>query len=856
MMMTEVAGMGTETSPAAGTAKGKAFNLMRQRSSSVEEAAMATFMNNNNNNNNLEVVMDNQSGSPLPPNNNRSHHQEHHPLATAATAEKGGGEEHPAVAALQTDNDDEDMDMKKSPTMREEGETRQLHQQDYTSSRENSPSGRTTKSSNDEDKHLGQQNSRREEDEEQDGGMMMVLDEEDEDDGGFSDDEGEMPGPRDADDDSDRDEHRIKLNDGITVREALMSRAYQAAAAKYGHGGSKYSAQRPSSGGGQSSPSSSSPSMPAGMNGHSRSHGGGGHHHHHRDHHHRDHTHLHQQSSRHGYTSHHQPQRHPPYLSAEAAENFIKAERRSHPSSPLDNCDLKPESLAGGGGDAGGVNGLGNALLMSLGGLAALQQSIPNFMATMGHHNSAPLNLTHSNARDLLLPPPPHMASSQPQSRSSPHSNGSNNPATMSPNSLIASAIANITGGSGPQHLHHQQQGSIPQLILASGQISQGIQGAQLLIPTSQGIMSQTVLTIPISQPGSPPTSLSPSIPSQLHHHATTSVHLPQNHAGSKRHNHHNHHQQHQLSGLPVLGPHHHRSLNHPQSPPIASAPTAAQQQRSRESASPDFPHDRTRNLMGLGSHVVGQTLGGHMPTIPEKGTLDHHGGVLNGIRNMHGKRERVDGGSSGGLNLGGNCGSGSLCPPKSSPCSIGDSIHDHDSDKFSDTEDDQMVDGINLDEIKEFAKAFKLRRLSLGLTQTQVGQALSITEGPAYSQSAICRFEKLDITPKSAQKIKPVLERWMKEAEERYKNGHQNLNEFVGMEPSKKRKRRTSFTPQALEILNNHFERNTHPSGAEITTLAHQLGYEREVIRIWFCNKRQALKNTVRMMSKSSSPM
>lgn len=50
------------------------------------------------------------------------------------------------------------------------------------------------------------------------------------------------------------------------------------------------------------------------------------------------------------------------------------------------------------------------------------------------------------------------------------------------------------------------------------------------------------------------------------------------------------------------------------------------------------------------------------------------------------------------------------------------------------------VVDGINLDEIKDFAKAFKLRRLSLGLTQTQVGQALSVTEGPAYSQSAICR--------------------------------------------------------------------------------------------------------------------
>lgn len=39
--------------------------------------------------------------------------------------------------------------------------------------------------------------------------------------------------------------------------------------------------------------------------------------------------------------------------------------------------------------------------------------------------------------------------------------------------------------------------------------------------------------------------------------------------------------------------------------------------------------------------------------------------------------------------------------------------------------------------------------------------------------------------------------------------------------------------------------------TGNEITTLAHRLGYDREVIRIWFCNKRQALKNTVRMMSK-----
>ncbi|EAA00351.5 AGAP012345-PA, partial [Anopheles gambiae str. PEST] len=157
------------------------------------------------------------------------------------------------------------------------------------------------------------------------------------------------------------------------------------------------------------------------------------------------------------------------------------------------------------------------------------------------------------------------------------------------------------------------------------------------------------------------------------------------------------------------------------------------------------------------------------------------------------------------------------------------------------------VVDGIDLDDIKEFAKAFKLRRLSLGLTQTQVGQALSVTEGPAYSQSAIC--SALAAQMYCAAQLSSQQQQIHSS---RYKSGQNHVPDFIGVEPSKKRKRRTSFTPQALELLNGHFERNTHPSGTEITGLAHQLGYEREVIRIWFCNKRQALKNTVRMMSKS----
>ncbi|XP_026677251.1 RING finger protein B-like [Diaphorina citri] len=40
---------------------------------------------------------------------------------------------------------------------------------------------------------------------------------------------------------------------------------------------------------------------------------------------------------------------------------------------------------------------------------------------------------------------------------------------------------------------------NMPHFILASGQLVQGIQGAQLLIPTTQGITTQTILTIPVN---------------------------------------------------------------------------------------------------------------------------------------------------------------------------------------------------------------------------------------------------------------------------------------------------------------------------------------------------------------------
>lgn len=70
---------------------------------------------------------------------------------------------------------------------------------------------------------------------------------------------------------------------------------------------------------------------------------------------------------------------------------------------------------------------------------------------------------------------------------------------------------------------------------------------------------------------------------------------------------------------------------------------------------------------------------------------------------------------------------------------------------------------------------------------------------------SKLCKFLK---------NSKNVIELSVNSHWNRYKTGQNHLTDFIGVEPSKKRKRRTSFTPQALELLNAHFERNTHPSG------------------------------------------
>uniref|UniRef100_A0A1Y1MR41 POU domain protein n=2 Tax=Photinus pyralis TaxID=7054 RepID=A0A1Y1MR41_PHOPY len=463
-------------------------------------------------------------------------------------------------------------------------------------------------------------------------------------------------------------------------------------------------------------------------------------------------------------------------------------------------------------------------------------------------------------------------------------------------NSLLCGTLPSQQNSSTlPSSLASQQPAPMPQFILASGQLVQGIQGAQLLIPTSQGLATQTILTIPVNHVNSSDQMVNLALSNgqvvttslaNLQSMAQTNLlNQPNNSAATTNGNitpsllnptalSHliaNGSAQQFLQTLPQMlsSPHptNQSALINPLTPNLLPTPSPILPTPPTQSSSQ--PVHRNHLINQINPNQYDSKV--HQANIPRGSSSPTAGNCINRAPTSNGDLSIASHGSNSSQSLKRSPSSLSLSP-SCNDNSTADLLVDSPNQPTINQTNSNVVDGINLDEIKEFAKAFKLRRLSLGLTQTQVGQALSVTEGPAYSQSAICSalasqmiaaaqlssqqqamFEKLDITPKSAQKIKPVLERWMKEAEERYKSGQNHLTDFIGVEPSKKRKRRTSFTPQALELLNAHFERNTHPSGTEITGLAHQLGYEREVIRIWFCNKRQALKNTVRMMSKEN---
>ncbi|CAJ0928053.1 unnamed protein product, partial [Mesorhabditis belari] len=60
---------------------------------------------------------------------------------------------------------------------------------------------------------------------------------------------------------------------------------------------------------------------------------------------------------------------------------------------------------------------------------------------------------------------------------------------------------------------------------------------------------------------------------------------------------------------------------------------------------------------------------------------------------------------------------------------------------------------------------------------------------------------------------------------------------------PLKKRRKRTNLDLQQRQVLDIVFKMNPRPSHEHMAELADQLKLERDVVRVWFCNRRQKMR-------------
>ncbi|XP_020369840.2 POU domain, class 5, transcription factor 3-like [Rhincodon typus] len=142
-------------------------------------------------------------------------------------------------------------------------------------------------------------------------------------------------------------------------------------------------------------------------------------------------------------------------------------------------------------------------------------------------------------------------------------------------------------------------------------------------------------------------------------------------------------------------------------------------------------------------------------------------------------------------------------------------------------------------EKMEQFAKELKHKRITLGFTQADVGLALGNLYGKMFSQTTICRFEALQLSFKNMCKLKPILQRWLNDAEN---NGslHEICNVEQVLDQSRKRKRRTSIENGVKRNLETYFMKCPKPTSEEISQIAEDLCLDKEVIRVWFCNRRQ----------------
>ena len=110
----------------------------------------------------------------------------------------------------------------------------------------------------------------------------------------------------------------------------------------------------------------------------------------------------------------------------------------------------------------------------------------------------------------------------------------------------------------------------------------------------------------------------------------------------------------------------------------------------------------------------------------------------------------------------------------------------------------------IALDVLERFTREFKRRRIELGCTQGDVGAAMGRMYGNDFSQTTISRFEALNLSYKNMCKLKPMLEKWLREADsfqQQHQQNQQQSQSTSNISPVVHQKQQPTSTSQLQQL-------------------------------------------------------
>ncbi|XP_029655271.1 POU domain, class 3, transcription factor 3-like [Octopus sinensis] len=147
-------------------------------------------------------------------------------------------------------------------------------------------------------------------------------------------------------------------------------------------------------------------------------------------------------------------------------------------------------------------------------------------------------------------------------------------------------------------------------------------------------------------------------------------------------------------------------------------------------------------------------------------------------------------------------------------------------------------------DKIFRFTYYFRCERNKLGLTQSAVSSMLE-KYGFTVSQTTICRFESQKLSLSSMAKLMDILNYFLVAITSSQDCPQRDYFELsmkcrVVEKYNYKRRKRTCFTEDAKEYLHKLYRNCQKPSNLEMTRASHYLGIQIDILRVWFCNRRQ----------------